>query len=526
MKTNAADEQGLRAKAYKVIAKLKNRSVATALQLWQDAVADDQTLKTDCDRKEQEREAKTRKAVQRLVNRALVGCFEAWSDHVCEEARRRSKVRRILLRLMNRALVESFEHWREEVTGEKQMKAKALKVVQRLMNRALIDGFERWREDVVGERQMKAKALKVVQRLVNRVLITAFDAWNQAIAEERLAADEALRAEKGTEDADLRQMLQEELEARKEAERQVLAAVELKEALARRVAQLEEATAASADDSMLANQGQLSKAEGELLENRRLLDSLRVDCERSEAERRECEQEAATEKERLNGEIDTLRFQLQQACDDADADGAQRQLKLLREALEKANEEAERAETCIAELAEGAHQRVEVVGQLLQEAAALKRAKPLPLTPHPAPPCASEEVQTLKQQLAEEAMRARELKELAGTRQEDLVKHQQQLALANVIPVSDDEAGKEVVALRRRVEEQGRRAGELHREREQAQQALELARAAVAQAQSTLETSRSSRRLLAEVLASKTCSILFISPCTFRPCAGSAQRSA
>jgi hypothetical protein len=60
----------------------------------------------------------------------------------------------------------------------------------------------------------------------------------------------------------------------------------------------------------------------------------------------------------------------------------------------------------------------------------LKRAKPLPLTPHPAPPCASEEVQTLKQQLAEEAMRARELKELAGTRQEDLVKHQQQLALA------------------------------------------------------------------------------------------------
>ena len=41
MKTNAADEQGLRAKAYKVIAKLKNRSVATALQLWQDAVADD-----------------------------------------------------------------------------------------------------------------------------------------------------------------------------------------------------------------------------------------------------------------------------------------------------------------------------------------------------------------------------------------------------------------------------------------------------------------------------------------------------
>ena len=58
----------------------------------------------------------------------------------------------------------------------------------------------------------------------------------------------------------------------------------------------------------------------------------------------------------------------------------------------------------------------------------LKRAKPLPLTPHPA--LRIRGGANSQQQLAEEAMRARELKELAGTRQEDLVKHQQQLALA------------------------------------------------------------------------------------------------
>jgi hypothetical protein len=177
---------------------------------------------------------------------------------------------------------------------------------------------------------------------MNRVLIEALDKWADAVEEAHLAANEARRAANGKEDTELLLSLDAAMEAREEAVAQLHAALERKEALERRVVELEAKLEQSATESADKGRRQLQEmqmrveeAETQELETRRLFDSLRVDCESQLAGRQECEREAAREKERLQGEIDTLRVLLEKARQAASDDqGAQTQLKILQEALE------------------------------------------------------------------------------------------------------------------------------------------------------------------------------------------------
>jgi len=273
---------------------------------------------------------------------------------------------------------------------------------------------------------------------MNRVQIEAFDKWADIVEEARLAADEARGTAKGKVDAELLQRLDAALAAREEAVGQLHAVLERKETLERRVdeleAQLEESATKSADKcrrELQEMQVRVEEAETEALETRLLLDSLGVDCESQVAGRQECEREAAREKGRLNGEIVTLRVELEKARDAAaDDQGAQMQLKSLQEALEDVRtamsekcKEMQHADTFVAKLTEDTHQHAQVVQQLLQEAQALQLAKPKIVrhSPHTfelpvqqllsrVPSAGAGEMQALKRQLEEEAIKVCELK--------------------------------------------------------------------------------------------------------------------
>jgi hypothetical protein len=163
LRNYAEEERLLRAKLYKVVARLKNQCVATAMQLWQDAVAGDLVIKEENKRKEQEREAKTRKVLQRLMNRTLVEAVELFRVNAAEEQDLRRKAKKVMQRVMNAGLVRAFELLRANAEEEKGLRAKLYKVVARLKNQCVATAMQLWQDAVRGDLTIREENKRMEQ---------------------------------------------------------------------------------------------------------------------------------------------------------------------------------------------------------------------------------------------------------------------------------------------------------------------------------------------------------------------------
>ena len=128
------------------------------------------------------------KIVSRLRNAALVSALNGWRSWATESLTVKSKLRKAVMRMELGGLSSAMEAWKEFAKSSLQMKSAASRVISRMRSAAVAGAFDSWCEYWTQCRSMR----RIAGRISNMALSQSFGRWLDAldaIASERDQAE-------------------------------------------------------------------------------------------------------------------------------------------------------------------------------------------------------------------------------------------------------------------------------------------------------------------------------------------------
>ena len=119
----------LRVGAAKIVSRLRNASLASAMETWRSITTRQRT-----------RKSQLWKAVARMERDGLVSAWASWKDFAETSSRMRTAASRVIARIQGVAVVGAFERWREHWEQRRSLR----RIASRLSNMAVSRCFDRW----------------------------------------------------------------------------------------------------------------------------------------------------------------------------------------------------------------------------------------------------------------------------------------------------------------------------------------------------------------------------------------------
>jgi protein SFI1 len=165
------------AKAMRVCARIKSRSIARAFARWAQ-FAEDRRLAI----------MRAQNVIQRMRHRLLSRAFTAWFEGAQEQFRSRVIVAKFIKRLRYRESVRTFNAWktfvqdgREERARERRLVNVAHVCVSRMQNRCITRAFNGWSGQVIKFKRQRELISKSLQRMRRRQLTKCLLSWSSYV---------------------------------------------------------------------------------------------------------------------------------------------------------------------------------------------------------------------------------------------------------------------------------------------------------------------------------------------------------
>ena len=171
VKAEKAEQDHQRALMVRILKRLFNGKLSSALRSWKDMVEEDKRNKIIMMR-----------VAAKMQKRVIAGAFFGWSDAVNEIVENRFKVKRALMRMKMRVAASMFNTWIDMVEERKRLRKLVSKTVKRMLNGKLNAGWKTWVKVTMQNRNSANMAQSAALKMLNPALVSCLNTWKGNVA--------------------------------------------------------------------------------------------------------------------------------------------------------------------------------------------------------------------------------------------------------------------------------------------------------------------------------------------------------